>query len=81
MRGISSEFNVLAGFFFSEDWGLEFSYLSAEGSENKTYKYGLMLHAQNIKFMINEIKYNYQADYTNEFVKFLTKIKEVSNSY
>ena len=50
-------------------------------SENKTYKYGLMLHAQNIKFMINEIKYNYQADYTNEFVKFLTKIKEVSNSY
>ena len=34
----SSEFNVLAGFFFSEDWGLEFSYLSAEGSENKTYK-------------------------------------------
>ena len=50
-------------------------------SENKTYKYGLMLHAQNIKFMINEIKYNYQADYTNEFVKFLNKIKEVSNSY
>ena len=40
-----------------------------------------MLHAQNIKFMINEIKYNYQADYTNEFLKFLTKIKEVSNSY
>lgn len=34
----SSEFNVLAGFFFSEDWGLEFSYLSAEGTENKTYE-------------------------------------------
>lgn len=32
----SNEVNAVAGFFFSEDWGLELSYTKAEGSENKT---------------------------------------------
>lgn len=34
----STEVNLMAGFFFSEDWGLEFSYKTAEGEENKTYE-------------------------------------------
>jgi outer membrane beta-barrel protein len=32
----SSELNLLGGFFFSEDWGVEFSYTNADGSLNKT---------------------------------------------
>lgn len=32
----SSEINLLAGYFFSEDWGIELSYTKADGSENKT---------------------------------------------
>lgn len=33
----SSEYNLIAGFFFSEDWGIELSYTGAQGSKNKTY--------------------------------------------
>jgi outer membrane beta-barrel protein len=32
----SNEANLVGGFFFSEDWGLELSYTKAEGSTNKT---------------------------------------------
>ncbi len=32
----SSEINVMAGFFFNENWGIELSYTDAEGTENKT---------------------------------------------
>lgn len=32
----SSEINGIAGFFFKENWGVEFSYTKANGSENKT---------------------------------------------
>jgi outer membrane beta-barrel protein len=32
----SNEANFMAGYFFSEDWGIEFSYTKAQGSENKT---------------------------------------------
>ena len=33
----------------------------------------LMLHAYEIKFMINNVKYNFQADFNNEFKEFLIK--------
>jgi 23S rRNA pseudouridine955/2504/2580 synthase len=33
----------------------------------------LMLHAYEIKFMINNVKYNFQADFNNEFKEFLSK--------
>ena len=33
----------------------------------------LMLHAYQIKFMINGIKYNFQADINNNFKDFLKK--------
>lgn len=32
----SNEVNIMAGYFFSEDWGIELSYTTANGSENKT---------------------------------------------
>jgi outer membrane beta-barrel protein len=32
----SNEANLIGGFFFSEDWGLELSYTKANGAENKT---------------------------------------------
>ncbi len=32
----SNEANILMGFFFSEDWGLELSYNKADGVKNKT---------------------------------------------
>lgn len=32
----SSEANLVAGFFFGEDWGLELSYTKADGTQNKT---------------------------------------------
>ena len=44
--------------------------------EKTNKKENLMLHARKIKFMINDIKYNFEADYPNEFLNFLkTKIK------
>lgn len=33
----SNEVNLLASYFVSEDWGLEFSYTKADGSLNKTH--------------------------------------------
>ena len=33
----------------------------------------LMLHAYKIKFMINDIKYNFAAKYGNEFESFIKK--------
>lgn len=33
----SSEYNLIAGYFFAEDWGLEFTYTGAQGAKNKTY--------------------------------------------
>ena len=33
----------------------------------------LMLHAYEIKFMINNVKYNFRADFNNEFKDFLSK--------
>ena len=33
----------------------------------------LMLHAYKIKFMINNIQYNFKAKYDNEFENFLKK--------
>ncbi|MBD65203.1 MAG: hypothetical protein CME62_08350 [Halobacteriovoraceae bacterium] len=33
----STEGNLIAGYFFSEDWGLEFSYTNANGQLNKTH--------------------------------------------
>jgi outer membrane beta-barrel protein len=33
----SNEFNLLGGYFFSEDWGLELSYTKASGETNKTH--------------------------------------------
>ena len=45
-------------------------------TEKTNKKENLMLHASKIKFMINNIKYNYEADYPIEFLNFLnTKIK------
>ena len=44
--------------------------------EKTNKKESLMLHARKIKFMINDDKYNFEADYPNEFLNFLkTKIK------
>ena len=34
----------------------------------------LMLHAHKIKFMINNVKYNFEAKYSNEFDKFIRRI-------
>ena len=34
-----------------------------------------MLHAYKIKFMINNIKYNFEAQYNEEFQKFIKKLK------
>ena len=33
----------------------------------------LMLHAYEIKFMINNVKYNFRANFNNEFKDFLSK--------
>ena len=33
----------------------------------------LLLHAYKIKFMINNVQYNFKADYDDEFEKFLKK--------
>ena len=33
----------------------------------------LMLHAYEIKFMINNIKYNFRADFNKEFKEFISK--------
>ena len=33
----SNEGNLMAGYFFSEDWGLEFTYTKANGVTNKTH--------------------------------------------
>ena len=42
--------------------------------KNKEYKFkNLMLHAYKIKFMINNIKYNFEAEYGNEFDEFIKK--------
>ena len=42
--------------------------------KNKEYKFkNLMLHAYKIKFMINNIKYNFEAEYGNEFDQFIKK--------
>jgi len=41
---------------------------------NKKKKSMIMLHAYKIKFMINDIKYNFKAKYNEEFEKFLKKI-------
>ena len=42
--------------------------------KNKEYKFkNLMLHAYKIKFMINNIKYNFEAEYGNEFNQFIKK--------
>ena len=35
----------------------------------------IMLHAYKIKFMINNIKYNFEAQYNEEFQKFIKKLK------
>lgn len=44
--------------------------------EKTNKKENLMLHAKKIKFMIKNIKYNFEADYPNEFLNFLkTKFK------
>ena len=44
--------------------------------KNKEYKFkNLMLHAYKIKFMINNIKYNFEAQYNEEFQKFIKKLK------
>ena len=34
-----------------------------------------MLHAYEIKFMINNLKYNFKANFNNEFKDFITKKK------
>ena len=34
-----------------------------------------MLHAYKIKFMINNVQYNFKAKYNNEFEDFLKKFK------
>ena len=41
-------------------------------TRNRTHK-KLLLHAYRIKFMINNIKYNFYAKYDNEFETFLKK--------
>ncbi len=41
--------------------------------KNSTYYKKLMLHAFKIKFMINDIKYNYKANYDVEFENFIKK--------
>lgn len=33
----SSEYNLIAGYFFAEEWGLEFSFTGAEGTLNATH--------------------------------------------
>ena len=43
-----------------------------EKNKNKKIK-NLMLHAYKIKFIINNIKYNFKADYNLNFQNFLTK--------
>ena len=45
-------------------------------TEKTIKKENLMLHARKIRFMINNTKYNFEADYPKEFLNFLnTKIK------
>ena len=42
--------------------------------KNKKFKLNyLMLHAYKIKFMINNTKYSFQADYQNDFSQFIKK--------
>ena len=42
--------------------------------DNKEYKFkNLMLHAHKIKFMINNVKYNFEAEYGDEFKLFIKK--------
>ena len=42
--------------------------------KKKEYKFkNLMLHAYKIKFMINNIKYNFEAEYGNEYDQFIKK--------
>ena len=42
---------------------------------NKSRVKNIMLHAHKIKFMINNIKYNFEAQYNEEFQKFIKKLK------
>tara|TARA_Y100000996_G_scaffold390681_1_gene352103 strand:+ start:614 stop:1516 length:903 start_codon:yes stop_codon:yes gene_type:complete len=43
-------------------------------NKEKSHKFkNIMLHAYKIKFMINDIKYNYQAKYSDEFDYFIKK--------
>ena len=42
-------------------------------NKGKRKSYELMLHSQKIKFMINNVKYNFKARYNNEFEDFLKK--------
>ena len=42
--------------------------------DKKEYKFkNLMLHAHKIKFMINNVKYNFEAEYGDEFKLFIKK--------
>ena len=40
---------------------------------NKGVNKNLMLHSYKIKFMINNIKYNFEAKYNDEFKNFIKK--------
>jgi len=47
---------------------------SFKSTEKKNKFKNIMLHAYKIKFMINNVKYNFEAKYGDEFEKFVKKI-------
>ena len=48
-------------------------FIDRKVNKKKTKSKNLMLHAYKIKFMINNIQYNFKARYNNDFEEFLKK--------
>ena len=48
-------------------------FINRRANKVKIKSKNLMLHAYEIKFMINNVKYNFKAEYNNEFESFLKK--------
>jgi len=48
-------------------------FINRRANKTKTKSKNLMLHAYKIKFMINDIQYNFKAEYNQDFENFLKK--------
>jgi 23S rRNA pseudouridine955/2504/2580 synthase len=48
-------------------------FMQRRADKTKIKSKNLMLHAYKIKFMINNVQYNFKAEYNNEFEDFLKK--------